>query len=83
VENEFKEQSTTERIAYANERYHRAFRVKTDRGRIYITYGPPTKSSRTPQGAPTPRRLEEGGDQTPPTPLSSGAIATWRGSART
>ncbi len=41
VENEFKEEHYR-RIAYANEHYSAAIPGwKTDRGRIYITYGPP------------------------------------------
>jgi GWxTD domain-containing protein len=45
VENEFKEEHYR-RIAYANERYFVRGKTpgwKTDRGRIYITYGPPNE----------------------------------------
>ena len=53
VQNEFKEEHYR-RIAYANE--HFASSVpgwKTDRGRIYITYGPPDEKESHPSGSAT------------------------------
>jgi len=52
TENEFKEEHYR-RIAYANERF--AAKIpgwKTDRGRIYITYGPPDEIESHPSGEP-------------------------------
>jgi GWxTD domain-containing protein len=49
VENEFKEEHYR-RIAYANERYASDIPGwKTDRGRFYITYGPPNEIEAHPQ----------------------------------
>ena len=61
VENEFKEEHYR-RIAYANE--HFAAYVpgwKTDRGRIYITYGPPDQKEVHPSGGTYTRPASEGG----------------------
>jgi GWxTD domain-containing protein len=63
-ENEFKEEHYR-RIAYANE--HFAAGVpgwKTDRGRIYITYGPPDEIDSHPSGGAYQRPMEEGGGET-------------------
>jgi GWxTD domain-containing protein len=50
VENEFKEEHYR-RIAYANERFASSIPGwKTDRGRIYITYGPPDEIDSHPNG---------------------------------
>ena len=64
VENEFKEEHYR-RIAYANERYASGIPGwKTDRGRIYITYGPPDEIESHPSGGSYDRPMEEGGGQT-------------------
>jgi GWxTD domain-containing protein len=63
-ENEFKEE-IYRRIAYANE--HFASRIpgwKTDRGRIYITYGPPDEIDSHPSGGKYEKPASEGGGTT-------------------
>jgi GWxTD domain-containing protein len=63
-ENEYKEEHYR-RIAYANE--HFAAGVpgwKTDRGRIYIMYGPPDEIDSHPSGGTYERPIEEGGGET-------------------
>jgi GWxTD domain-containing protein len=63
-ENEFKEEHYR-RIAYANE--HFAAGVpgwKTDRGRIYIVYGPADEIESHPSGGTYERPMEEGGGET-------------------
>lgn len=63
-ENEYKEEHYR-RIAYANE--HFAAGVpgwKTDRGRIYIMYGPPDEIESHPSGGTYERPMEEGGGET-------------------
>jgi GWxTD domain-containing protein len=63
-ENEYKEEHYR-RIAYANE--HFAAGVpgwKTDRGRIYIMYGPPDEIDSHPSGGSYERPIEEGGGET-------------------
>jgi GWxTD domain-containing protein len=63
-ENEFKEEHYR-RIAYANE--HFAAGVpgwKTDRGRMYIVYGPPDEIDSHPAGGAYERPIEEGGGET-------------------
>ncbi len=63
-ENEFKEEHYR-RIAYANERYASGIPGwKTDRGRIYITYGPPDEIESHPSGGTYERPIEEGGGTT-------------------
>jgi GWxTD domain-containing protein len=63
-ENEFKEEYYR-RIAYANEHYASGIPGwKTDRGRIYIMYGPPDEVSGQPQGGTYLRPQEEGGGTT-------------------
>src|ERR1017187_6602225 len=53
VENEFKEEHYR-RIAYANEHFSAGIPGwKTDRGRIYITYGPPDEKESHPAGNAT------------------------------
>ena len=58
AENEFKEEHYR-RIAYANDHFPSAIPGwKTDRGRIYITYGPPDEKETHPSGnAPVKRSL--------------------------
>src|SRR5882672_6832622 len=64
AENEFKEEHYR-RIAYANERYASGIPGwKTDRGRIYITYGPPDENESHPSGGSYERPPEEGGGTT-------------------
>jgi len=65
VANEFKEEHYR-RIAYANSNF--ASRDipgwKTDRGRIYITYGPPDEKESHPAGSTYQRPAEQGGGTT-------------------
>src|SRR5215510_507254 len=64
VENEFKEEHYR-RIAYANERFASGIPGwKADRGRIYITYGPPDENESHPSGGTYERPPEEGGGST-------------------
>lgn len=64
AENEFKEEHYR-RIAYANEHYASGVPGwKTDRGRIYITFGPPDEIESHPSGGTYERPMEEGGGQT-------------------
>ena len=64
AENEYKEEHYR-RIAYANEHYAAGMPGwRTDRGRIYIMYGPPTSIDSHPMGGPYQRSAEEGGGQT-------------------
>ncbi len=63
-ENEFKEEYYR-RIAYANEHFSSGIPGwKTDRGRIYIMYGPPDEIDPHPSGGTYYRPPEEGGGQT-------------------
>ena len=63
-ENEFKEEHYR-RIAYANEHYASGIPGwKTDRGRIYITYGPADEVESHPSGGTYERPIEEGGGTT-------------------
>ncbi len=63
-ENEFKEEHYR-RIAYANERYASGIPGwKTDRGRIYITYGKPDEIESHPSGGSYNREIWEGGGTT-------------------
>ncbi|HKW97904.1 MAG TPA: GWxTD domain-containing protein [Bryobacteraceae bacterium] len=63
-ENEFKEEHYR-RIAYANEHYASGIPGwKTDRGRIYITFGPPDEIESHPSGGSYQRPMEEGGGET-------------------
>lgn len=73
AENEFKEEHYR-RIAYANEHFPAGIPGwRTDRGRIYIMYGPPTSIDAHPMGGPYQRPAEEGGGQTETFPFE-----TWR-----
>ncbi len=64
AENEFKEEHYR-RIAYANERFASGIPGwKTDRGRIYIMYGPPDEIESHPSGGTYQRPFEEGGGTT-------------------
>src|SRR4051795_11389416 len=64
IENEFKEEHYR-RIAYTNEQFASGIPGwKTDRGRIYITYGPPDEKETHPSGGSYERPSEEGGGTT-------------------
>jgi GWxTD domain-containing protein len=64
IENEFKEEHYR-RIAYTNENFASGIPGwKTDRGRIYITYGPPDEKETHPSGGTYQRPSEEGGGTT-------------------
>lgn len=64
AENEYKEEHYR-RIAYANERYASGIPGwKTDRGRIYITFGPADEVESHPSGGTYERPIEEGGGTT-------------------
>ena len=64
MENEYKEEHYR-RIAYSNERYASGIPGwRTDRGRIYITFGPPDEIESHPSGGSYQRPYEEGGGTT-------------------
>jgi len=64
VENEFKEEHYR-RIAYANDHFASGIPGwKTDRGRIYISFGPPDERDEHPTGGTYERPPEEGGGET-------------------
>ena len=63
-ENEFKEEHYR-RIAYANEHFAAGIPGwRTDRGRIYIIWGPPDEIDSHPSGGTYDRPMEEGGGST-------------------
>ena len=63
-DNEFKDEHYR-RIEYANEHYAAGMPGwLTDRGRIYIVYGPPDEIESHPSGGTYERPMEEGGGQT-------------------
>lgn len=62
--NEFQEEHYR-RIAYSNQRYHSGEPGwKTDRGEIYIKFGPPSMVESYPTGGSMTRRMSEGGGRT-------------------
>ena len=64
IENEFKEEHYR-RIAYANEHFAAGIPGwKTDRGRMYIMYGPADEIESHPSGGTYDRPMEEGGGST-------------------
>src|SRR5208282_148687 len=72
-ENEFKEEHYR-RIAYANEHYAAGIPGwKSDRGRIYIVFGPADEIDSHPSGGTYERPQEEGGGETSTYPFE-----TWR-----
>jgi GWxTD domain-containing protein len=72
-ENDFKEEHYR-RIAYANEHYASGIPGwKTDRGRMYIMWGPPDETDSHPTGGTYDRPMEEGGGSTTTYPWE-----TWR-----
>jgi len=73
VENEFKEEHYR-RIQYANDHFASGIPGwKADRGRIYITFGPPDERDEHPSGGTYERPPEEGGGTTTVYPFE-----TWR-----
>ncbi len=73
VENEYKEEHYR-RITYANEHFAAGKPGwKTDRGRIYIMFGPPDQIDAHPSGGMYTRPIEEGGGETSTFPFE-----TWR-----
>jgi GWxTD domain-containing protein len=72
-DNEFKEEHYR-RIAYANEHYASGIPGwKTDRGHMYIVWGPPDEIESHPSGGTYDRPMEEGGGSTSTYPWE-----TWR-----
>jgi GWxTD domain-containing protein len=72
-DNEFKEEHYR-RIAYANEHYASGIPGwKTDRGHMYIVWGPPDEIESHPTGGTYDRPMEEGGGSTSTYPFE-----TWR-----
>src|SRR5215467_3867917 len=72
-DNDFKEEHYR-RIAYANEHYASGIPGwKTDRGRMYIMWGPPDEIESHPTGGTYDRPIEEGGGSTSTYPWE-----TWR-----
>ncbi|HEV2278126.1 MAG TPA: GWxTD domain-containing protein [Acidobacteriaceae bacterium] len=70
-ENEFREEHYR-RIAYANEHFAAGKPGwMTDRGHIYIAYGPPDSTDSHPSGGPYDRPMEEGGGQTETFPFET------------
>ncbi len=64
IENEYKEEHYR-RLAYANERFASGIPGwKTDRGRMYIRFGPPDEIEAHPSGGTYRRPQSEGGGQT-------------------
>ena len=64
IENEFKEEHYR-RMAYANEHFAAGIPGwKSDRGRIYIMYGPADENESHPSGGSYERPMEEGGGET-------------------
>ncbi|MEE8200595.1 MAG: GWxTD domain-containing protein [Candidatus Acidoferrales bacterium] len=64
IENEYREEHYR-RIAYANERFACGKRGwRTDRGRVYIAWGPPDEIESHPSGGTYVRPYEEGGGTT-------------------
>ena len=73
VENEYKEEHYR-RMAYANERFAAGKPGwKTDRGRIYVIFGPADQIDSHPSGGMYQRPMEEGGGSTSTFPFE-----TWR-----
>ncbi|HLK65507.1 MAG TPA: GWxTD domain-containing protein [Bryobacteraceae bacterium] len=73
VENEFRDEHYR-RIAYANEHFATGISGwKTDRGRVYIVYGPPDEIESHPSGGAYQRPAEEGGGT-----VTTVAFEQWR-----
>jgi GWxTD domain-containing protein len=70
-ENEFREEHYR-RIAYANEHFAAGKPGwMTDRGHIYIAFGPPDSQETHPSGGPYDRPIEEGGGETQTFPFET------------
>ena len=83
VENEFKEEHYR-RIAYANERFASGIPGwRTDRGRIYIIWGPPDEIEAHPTGGMYDRPMRKAAARRQRMPTKTGDIATWMESATT
>ncbi len=64
IENEFKEEHYR-RMAYANEHFAAGIQGwRSDRGRMYIMYGPPDEIEAHPSGGSYERPMDEGGGET-------------------
>ncbi|MGH9580201.1 MAG: GWxTD domain-containing protein, partial [Terriglobales bacterium] len=73
LENEYREEHYR-RIAYANERFAAGKQGwRTDRGRIYVVFGPPDQIDAHPSGGNYQRPIDEGGGSTNTFPFE-----TWR-----
>src|SRR5271170_1242767 len=82
-DNDFKEEHYR-RIAYANEHYASGIPGwKTDRGRLYIMWGPADEVDAHPSGGTYDRPMDEGAVRPPPTLGKLGAGVIWKESART
>ena len=82
-ENEFREEHYR-RIAYANEHYAAGKPGwKTDRGRIYITFGPPDSIDSHPSGGSYERPMKKAAATPAPTRLRYGTTVTSKASAKT
>jgi GWxTD domain-containing protein len=78
-ENEYKEEHYR-RIAYANEHYAAGIPGwKTDRGHMYIVFGPPDEIDSHPSGGSYERPMEEGGGETSTFPFETMALSLHRG----
>ena len=81
-ENEYKEEHYR-RIAYANEHFAAGIPGwKTDRGRIYIMYGPADEVDSHPSGGTYERPMEEGGGETSTFPFEDWRYRYWKASGR-
>ena len=82
-ENEYKEEHYR-RIAYANDHYASGIPGwKTDRGMIYIKYGPPDEIDSHPSGGTYNRPMKKAAAKPPPIRSKTGATATSMASAPT
>ena len=78
-ENEFKEEHYR-RIAYANEHFAAGIPGwKTDRGHMYIVFGPADEIESHPSGGTYERPMEEGGGETSTFPFETLALSLHRG----
>ena len=82
IENEFKEEHYR-RIAYANEHFAAGIPGwKSDRGRMYIMYGPADEIESHPSGGSTSAPWKRAGGQLRPIHSRIGATDTWKASGR-
>src|SRR5216684_4110469 len=82
-DNDFKEEHYR-RIAYANEHFASGIPGwKTDRGRMYIMWGPPDEINRTRRAAPTTGRWKKAEAPLPRIPGKLGAGAIWKALEKT